>query len=88
MIPLGKPEPWTVDALCVQVDPDLFFPEVGEYTKAKAAKRVCTNCPVIAECLEYALRHGETFGVWGGTAAVERRRMIRERRDTARAAAA
>jgi WhiB family redox-sensing transcriptional regulator len=31
------------------------------------------------ECLEYALRHGEKFGIWGGMSERERRRIRRQR---------
>ena len=31
------------------------------------------------ECLEYALRNGEKFGIWGGMSERERRRIRRQR---------
>ncbi|OBB52506.1 WhiB family transcriptional regulator, partial [Mycolicibacterium fortuitum] len=49
-------EPWQAEGICRQVDPEIFFPEKGQSTKD--AKRVCANCPVAAECLEYALVNG------------------------------
>lgn len=64
-----------VDALCVQTDPEAFFPEKGG--RVEPAKRVCARCPVRAECLEYALAHDERFGVWGGQSAAARARMRR-----------
>jgi WhiB family redox-sensing transcriptional regulator len=67
------PEEWTKSALCAQTDPDLWFPEKGGSTVE--AKRVCRNCTVTAECLEYALTHHEGYGVWGGLSEVERRRI-------------
>ena len=43
---------------------ELFFSEdIGEIA---AAKRVCAECPVLAECLEGALERREPWGVWGG----------------------
>jgi len=69
------PPAWTTDALCAQVDPDLFYPESG--APNRDAKRVCAGCEVRAECLAYALAHRERFGVWGGTTERERRRMRR-----------
>lgn len=45
-------------------------------TPEEAAK-ACAGCPVIAECLERALRTGETFGIWGGTTPEQRQRMRR-----------
>ena len=55
----GGPEErrWQEQANCLGVDPDLFFPERGASTKE--AKAVCRGCEVRAECLEYALTHGE-----------------------------
>lgn len=64
---------WMVDALCAQVDPEIFFPEARETNKA--AKRVCAGCPVRTECLEYALSASHVWGVWGGLSETERRRF-------------
>ena len=57
---------WEDFAACRAVSnaADLFFSEdIGEIA---AAKRVCANCPVLADCLEGALERREPFGVWGG----------------------
>ena len=64
---------WWFAGLCAQTDPELFFPEKGGSTRA--AKAVCTGCPVRAQCLEHALAHDERYGVWGGTSERERRRL-------------
>jgi WhiB family redox-sensing transcriptional regulator len=58
-------------ALCAQTDPDAFFPEKGQSTAD--AKRTCMACEVRDECLEYAITHGEQYGVWGGLSERERR---------------
>src|ERR1700712_810416 len=68
---------WQERANCLGVDPDLFFPERGASTKE--AKGVCGGCEVRMEGLEYALRHGEKFGIWGGMSERERRRIRRQR---------
>jgi len=68
---------WQEQANCLGVDPDLFFPERGASTRE--AKSVCRSCEVRLECLEYALSHGEKFGIWGGLSERERRRVRRER---------
>lgn len=68
---------WQDLANCLGVDPDLFFPERGASTRE--AKEVCRGCVVRAECLEYALVHGEKFGIWGGMSERERRRIRRAR---------
>lgn len=56
--------------LCAQTDPEAFYPEKGQ--PAMPAKKVCRNCTVRAECLEYALANDERFGVWGGMTERER----------------
>jgi WhiB family redox-sensing transcriptional regulator len=68
---------WQERANCLGVDPDLFFPERGASTRE--AKSVCRGCEVRDECLEYALAHGEKFGIWGGLSERERRRVRRQR---------
>jgi WhiB family redox-sensing transcriptional regulator len=64
---------WQDRALCASEDPDAFFPEKGG--SVQAAKRVCLQCTVRVECLEYALTHDKRFGVWGGLSERERRRL-------------
>jgi len=76
---------WQIQANCMGVDPDLFFPERGASTRE--AKEVCRGCVVREDCLEYALANGEKFGIWGGMSERERRRVRRaralQRRDAA-----
>ena len=43
--------------------------------RESAAKRICAACPVQRECLEYALRVREPFGIWGGLNETERRAL-------------
>lgn len=64
---------WQADALCAQTDPEAFFPEKGGSTRD--AKKVCGECTVKSECLEYALAHDERFGIWGGLSERERRKL-------------
>jgi WhiB family redox-sensing transcriptional regulator len=67
---------WRVGAACRDADPELFFPEgtMGPAIEAATgAKRICGSCPVRRQCLEWALRHGADFGVWGGRTEDERR---------------
>ena len=73
LLGLGDSPWWWFAGLCAQTDPELFFPEKGGSTRA--AKAVCTGCPVRAQCLEHALAHDERYGVWGGTSERERRRL-------------
>jgi len=66
---------WQERALCAQTDPEAFFPEKGGSTRE--AKKVCTQCEVRAECLDYALANDERFGIWGGLSERERRKLKR-----------
>jgi len=66
---------WQADALCAQTDPEAFFPEKGGSTRE--AKKICQQCEVSSECLEYALANDERFGIWGGLSERERRRLRR-----------
>lgn len=65
------------DAVCAQTDQDGFFPERG--ISGRQAKKVCLNvCTVREQCLEYALKNEERWGIWGGTTEHERRKMKKE----------
>lgn len=66
---------WQSDALCSQTDPEAFFPEKGGSTRE--AKKICQQCEVSSDCLEYALSNDERFGIWGGLSERERRRLRR-----------
>lgn len=64
---------WLERAVCSQTDPEQFFPEKG--VSAAVAKKVCNTCPVQVECLTWALRNEEFYGIWGGTEHYERLRI-------------
>lgn len=67
---------WRLHAACRDADPELFFPISTSgpgRRQAEQAKRVCGTCPAQPECLAWALDHGVTDGVWGGTTADQRR---------------
>jgi WhiB family redox-sensing transcriptional regulator len=67
---------WRHRAICRDEDPELFFP-VGTSGPAllqiAEAKTVCRRCPVVSECLSWALDSGQDAGVWGGMSEDERR---------------
>jgi WhiB family redox-sensing transcriptional regulator len=76
-------EDWMTDAACRTEDPEVFFAvsEVGPGARQTAqARAVCARCPVRSECLGYALDNGLDHGVFGGTTADERRRLVRAKR--------
>lgn len=79
-------QPWAEQALCAQIGGDAWFPDKGTPDEPQTnpvslrdAKRVCLACPVRVPCLDYALKHDERFGVWGGLSERERRRLKRQR---------
>ncbi|MET7699655.1 WhiB family transcriptional regulator [Streptomyces sp. NPDC005485] len=78
---------WLRRAACAEMDPELFFP-VGTTGPAlrdeREAKQICARCPVVGECLDWALTSGQAFGVWGGTCEEERSAMRRYALDTGR----
>ena len=72
---------WRAEALCRDTDPELFFP-IGTTGAALAqieqARAVCRQCPVQADCLDFALTTNQDSGIWGGTSEEERRVLRRE----------
>lgn len=82
---------WQEQALCREVDPDLFVPDGPDrmvaYKYAKAIQ-VCQSCPVIEDCREYALTFatsGHIYGVWGGMRPQQLITLARERKREHRA---
>lgn len=71
-------------AACADEDPELFFPigapgaPVYEREVAKA-KAVCRRCPVMVDCLWFALGNLDMteFGIWGSTTPAEREALRR-----------
>lgn len=74
-----RPEPWMTQAECATTDPEIFFSEAGDWRGTRRALDVCATCDVATQCLEYALRTKQRDGVWGGTDAKRRRRLLRSR---------
>jgi len=78
--PLAEPQKqvfpanWVKDAVCKDMDPDLFDPPAGVgrpsdavLRQAKAAKAICQTCPVKLPCLRKALDNAsEDEGIRGG----------------------
>lgn len=66
---------WRSDALCREVDPEIFFP-LSTGASEDYAVDWCRGCDVQAECLATALNAGDTEGVWGATTPKDRRAML------------
>jgi WhiB family redox-sensing transcriptional regulator len=73
---------WRDRAACRSEDPELFFP-VGDdrpaLVQVAQAKVICTRCPVIEECLSFALV-AVPEGIAGGLTVEERRGLRAQRR--------
>jgi WhiB family transcriptional regulator, redox-sensing transcriptional regulator len=70
---------WLDQAACRDLDPERFFPESGEHTKAAEAKAICASCQVHDQCLDLAVKAAggidADHGVFGGTLPAERSRL-------------
>lgn len=71
---------WRERARCTEVNPDLFFADKGEAANTRAAKLICQQCPVVRDCLSYAMNHKGVYGVWGATTEKDRQELKRRRR--------
>ena len=57
------------------VNPDWFFEPVFE----NDAIKICKDCPLVRECLTFALTEQIPFGVWGGLTEQNRKDLLRKR---------
>lgn len=69
------PTAWMAQSACSDRTVDFCSDSRNELERAK---RVCTTCPVIQECLAYALARTETQGVYGGLTPDERAGLFRK----------
>lgn len=73
---------WQERAACREVDAELFFTgNDGKHSRkkqVKEAKAVCHRCPVKTECLVWALRTQQRYGVLGGMSESERKALLRK----------
>jgi WhiB family redox-sensing transcriptional regulator len=85
---LAIPGRWAERALCAQADPDAWFPDKGHRELTQLARRICARCPVLAQCMDYALSGADTWGgittgIWGGTTPQERGQLRQQRKAVA-----
>lgn len=81
----SEDEEWRERAACRWEDPELFFPvgkpeSVGYAPQEERALAVCRRCPVVADCLEWAVRTEQRNGVSGGLGETARRKLITMKR--------
>ena len=70
------------DRLFFQVNPNTPDQNLRGVRKTEAmesAIEMCRKCPVLRQCLEYALRHPESaeYGIWGGKTVTQRKKTLR-----------
>lgn len=62
---------WVQRAVCGDSDSDLWISDLRP--DQEKAKDICAGCPVMMDCLEWAIRNNETGGIWGGLGPSERK---------------
>jgi WhiB family redox-sensing transcriptional regulator len=72
---------WMAEGNCRLHPPATFFPSDG--VGVDRARKICKECPVVGQCLEYALDSRIDHGVWGACSERERRRILKRRREDA-----
>src|SRR5437867_2255046 len=68
--PAGVADGWQERAACRGEDPHLFEelparPKMADRRRINDARKICMRCPVIEDCLVFAVVNHES-GVWGG----------------------
>ena len=68
---------WMNNGSCKEVDGDMWFAEGTNFIVTKIAKKICGECRVVDQCLQYALENRIEYGVWGGLTIQERKSLLR-----------
>ena len=76
---------WMQHAACrgIAYQPEWWWPANAHDPQTPVALNICRYCKVRDLCLDYAIQHNETEGIWGGVRPEERRRMRAARRKNA-----
>lgn len=71
--------PWEA-AACKGIITEMFFSDAPEcYSINPQLRRICSGCPILEECREYAICN-EWEGFWGGLTPSDRRALRARRR--------
>lgn len=67
---------------CQGAPTEVFFPSGYEPESeppypTPEALGYCTRCPILTDCLQYALEHREPYGIWGGHTSYQRSQLLR-----------
>lgn len=65
---------WQAKAACEGMNLNSFFPDM-DFLVEPEVLIACGRCPVKENCLNWAMEHGEEFGVWGGMTEEQRRKI-------------
>lgn len=68
---IPHPGAWAARGACRTVPTAAFFPVHS--TDIDQAKRVCRQCPVLADCRDYIDAHPQLAGVWAASSEADRR---------------
>lgn len=66
---------WMKDAACKGNTEANWFPEHGVSKAVHLAYRICEQCAVKEECLNYAVQYPDLQGIWGGKSPRQRRHI-------------
>lgn len=76
---------WQINAACRGKNTEMFFPPADEnesrtpsaaaIAAAVPAKRICFACPVVTDCLNWAIESRQRSGIFGGLTSYERRQL-------------
>ncbi|NUP32071.1 MAG: WhiB family transcriptional regulator [Streptomycetaceae bacterium] len=75
---------WMERGICATSDtPELWTPDQESKEAIEEAVAICATCPVVRDCLIYALDNEERSGVWGGASSKTRGRLLARRKRAA-----
>lgn len=82
-----RDENWMSQAGCVGYEPEWWFWFEGTPPWIKqSAQKICAECPVATQCLEYSIETRSEFGVWAGMTENQRRKLLKGRKGNSDAA--
>lgn len=78
----SRPDDWREQARCRDVDPETFHPTskpgtVSYQLQVEQAKATCRRCPVVNECLQFAVASRDAHAIAGGMTPEERSAYLR-----------
>lgn len=73
-----EPEFWREGASCADRPEVDFFAPPEASDEVRRAKAICASCPVLDDCLAFAIETNQPDGIWGGHTSKERARLRRQ----------